>query len=43
MLVLLSNEVDGESKVTKAARSSDSVQIRLTILREVEVDNHVDG
>ena len=38
MLVLLGDEVDGEAKVAKTTRTTDSVQIGLWVLGEVEVD-----
>lgn len=37
------DQVDGETKVTKATRSTDSVKIGLGILGEIEVDDDVDS
>lgn len=41
MLVLLSDKVDGETEVAKTTRTTDSMQIGLRVLREVEVDHDV--
>jgi hypothetical protein len=41
MLVLLSDKVDGETEVPKTTRTTDSMQIGLRVLREVEVDHDV--
>ena len=41
VLVVLSDEVDGQTEVTKTTRSSDSVQVSLSILGEIEVDHNV--
>lgn len=40
--VLISNEVDGQTQVPKAPRTSNAVQVRLGILREIKVDHYVD-
>ena len=41
VLVVLSDEVDGETEVTKAPRATDSMEVSLRILGEVEVDDHI--
>lgn len=41
--VIFSNEVDGDSEVAESARSTDSMQVNVGVLGEVEVDHHVDG
>lgn len=41
VLVVLSDEVNGQTEVTKTTRSSDSVQVGLSILGEIEVDHNV--
>ena len=40
---MISNEVDSDSQVTVSARSTDSVEIGLRVLWEVEVYHDVDG
>jgi len=41
VLVVLSNEVDGETEMAETARASDSVQVGLGKLGKVEVDYDV--
>lgn len=41
--VIIGDQVDGHSKVTISAASSDPVKVGLGHLWEVEVDDHVDG
>ena len=41
--VLVGDEINGQSEVAEPARSSDSVQVCLGRLWEVEVDDHVHG
>lgn len=41
--IVVSNKIHGDAQVTETAGSTDSVQVRLRILREVEVDDDVDG
>ena len=41
--VLVSDKVDREAQVSKAARATDTVQVRLAVLGEVKVDDDVDG
>ena len=41
MLVLLSDKVDGETEVAKTTRTTDSMQIGLRILGEVEVNHDI--
>ena len=43
MLVIFSDEVDGETEMTKSTGTSDSVEVGVWAAREVEVDNHVHG
>ena len=43
MLVVVSDEVDGEAQMTKTPRPANSVQVGLSISREVKVDDDVDG
>ena len=43
LLVILSHEVDAHTEMTESTRSSNSVQIGLSILGEIEVDNNVHG
>ena len=42
VLVILADEVDSKTQVTKPARTTDSVQVSIGLPREVEVDDHVD-
>lgn len=42
-LVVLRNEIDRQTKVTKAAGTTNPVQIGVRLARKVEVDNNVDG
>jgi hypothetical protein len=42
VLVVLSDEVDGQTEMSKTTRPSNSVQVGLSVLREVEVDDHID-
>lgn len=37
------NQVDSQAKVAESTRASNAMEICLGILREIEVDNHVDG
>lgn len=37
------NEVDGNTEMAKSSRSTNSMEIGLGVLREVKVDDHVDG
>ena len=41
MTVLVGYEVDGQTQVPKAARSTNTVEIRFSVLGEVEVNHHV--
>ncbi len=41
MLVLLSDKVDGETEVAETTRTTDSMQIGLRVLGEVEVNHDV--
>ena len=41
MLVVLRDHVDGHSQVPEPSRSSDSVQVGLCVLGEVEIDDHI--
>ena len=42
-LVVLRDEIDRQTKVTEAARTTNPVQIGVRLAWEVEVDNDVDG
>ena len=39
--VVVGNEVDGETQVPEATGAADTVEIGLSVLGEVEVDDHV--
>ena len=39
--VIVSDEIDGKSQVTKSSGTSNAVKVRLTVLGKVEVDDHV--
>lgn len=39
--VLVGDQVDGQAEVAKAAGAPDAVQVRLGVLGEVKVDDHV--
>ncbi len=41
LLVILSDEIDGQSDLSKPATSANSVQVGAAFVGEVEVDNHV--
>ena len=41
-LVVLSNEVDGNTKMTKSSRTPNPVKIGVWRAREIEVDDHID-
>ena len=41
LLVILSDEVYGQSKMTESTRSTDSVKVCLRIPRVIEVDYHI--
>jgi hypothetical protein len=41
LLVVLSDEVDGETKVSETARPTDSVEVGLGVAREVKVDDNI--
>ena len=41
--VIVGDQVDGHSEVTISAAAPDPVQVSLSHLGEVEVDDHVDG
>ena len=41
MLVIFSDEVEGETEMTESTRTSDSVEIGVRAAWEVKVDNHV--
>jgi len=41
--VLESDEVDGETQMTKATRTTDTMEVGLSALGEVKVDDDVDG
>ena len=39
--VIVGDEVDGDTEVTISSWSADSVQVRLCMLGEVKVDDHI--
>lgn len=41
--VVIGDEIDGNAQVTEAAGTTDTMQVGLGHLGEVEVDDHVDG
>ena len=41
--VLVGDQVDGNAEMSEAARATDTMQVGLGHLGEVEVDDHVDG
>jgi len=43
MLVIFSDEVEGETEMTESSRTSDPVEIGVRAAWEVKVDNHVHG
>lgn len=43
LLVLLGDEVDGQSDLPVPAAAADAVQVDVGLVGEVEVDDHVDG
>jgi hypothetical protein len=43
LLVILSNEVDSHTEVTKSTRSTNSMEVGFGVLGEVKVDNDIDG
>jgi hypothetical protein len=42
VLVTFSNEVDGDTQMSKSSRSTDSVEVSLSILWEIKVYNNID-
>ena len=42
VLVILGDEINGQSQVSESSRTANSVQVSVTIAWEVEVDNNVD-
>ena len=41
-MVVVRHEVDRQTQVTETAGATDTVEVRLRVLGEVEVDHHVD-
>ena len=41
LLVILSDEVDSQTQMAESTRSTDTMEIGLSVLREVEVDHNV--
>jgi hypothetical protein len=41
--VLIGHEINGEAEMSKASRSTNSVEICLRVLGEVKVDNDIDS
>ena len=42
MLIILSNEIDRNTKMTKPTRTSNPMQVGVRRPREVEIDDHID-
>jgi len=42
VLVILGDEVNGQSQVSESSRTANSMQVSVTIAWEVEVDNNID-
>lgn len=43
MAILVSDEVYRQTQVPESARTTDAVQVRLSVLGEVEINHHVHG
>ena len=41
VLIVVGHKVDGDTQVAESTRSANSVQVSLSVLREIEVDDHV--
>ena len=41
--VVLGDEVDGETEVTEAARTTNPMKVGVRLAREVKIDDNVDG
>lgn len=41
MSILVSYQVDSKTQVTESARTTDSVQVGLTVLRKVKIDDDI--
>ena len=41
--IFISYKVDSETKMTETTRTADTMKISLRVLREIEIDNDVDG
>lgn len=41
--VLVGDEVDGETKMAVTTAAADAMEVRLGVLRQVKVDDHVHG
>jgi len=41
--ILISNKIDGQTQMTKTTRASNTMQVGLGGLREVKVNDHIDG
>lgn len=41
--VVIRDEVDGQTQVSEAPRTPNSVEVRLTVLGEIKVDHHIHG
>lgn len=43
LLIIVGDEVDGQTEVTESSWSADSMQVGLSVVREVEVYHNVNG
>ena len=41
LLIRFSDEVDGQTQMAESSRSTDSMQVSLSVPREIEVDDHI--
>ena len=41
LLIIFSDEIDGETQVSKTTRSTNSVKIGFSVLGEIEIDDNV--
>lgn len=41
LLIIISDEVDGKTEVTKSSRSTNSVEVRLRVMWKVEINDDV--
>lgn len=43
ILVIVGDEIDGDTQVSETSGTSDTMQVGFGVLREIEIDDHVDG